>query len=67
MVIQSADIAYFIAEGAEEGKILAEAMKEPGNISEFPVRLASKSIWVLDHKTKEQFQIKNKKINLLHA
>ena len=61
MVIQYADTVYLMAEGAEKEVILTEAMKEPGNISEFPLRLASNSIWVLDHKAKEQFQIKKNK------
>jgi len=47
-IIVSADSVYLLATGEEKGKILAEAMKSPGDYLSLPVRLTLGGTWLLD-------------------
>ena len=46
--INPAKSTFLFARGKEKGKVLAEALKNPNDISSLPVRLVLDSTWVLD-------------------
>ena len=47
-VIQSAKSVFLFAKGKEKGQVLANALKNPNDISSLPVRLVLETTWVLD-------------------
>jgi len=48
VVVRNAKNTIVMATGAQKGRVLAEALKNPENISELPVRLTIGATWVLD-------------------
>lgn len=47
-VIVNAQAVFLLATGADKGRILAEALKSPEDVSALPVRLARAGTWLLD-------------------
>jgi 6-phosphogluconolactonase len=47
-VIQSAKAVFLLVAGVEKGQVLAESLRQPENISSFPVNLTINGTWLLD-------------------
>ena len=50
---------FLLAKGKNIGAVLADALREPQNINEFPVSLSigKKSTWILDHEARKAFEM----------
>jgi len=53
-VIQSGKLTFLLALGEEKGRILAQALKQPEDISSFRDRLVIDSAWILDSNATKQ-------------
>ena len=56
-VIAGAREVFVLAKGAEKGRVLAEALKEPGNPMSLPVRLALGGTWLVDEKAAGRIRV----------
>ena len=58
-VIRSAKTVFLLAIGAEKGRVLAEALRQPEDVFSLPVRLTIGCTWLLDQDAIEQFRKSN--------
>jgi len=58
-VIKSAKSIFVLAVGEKKGEILGEALNNPHNIFELPVRLTIGSTWILDKSATKSFKAAN--------
>ncbi len=47
-VVANSDAVFLLATGEEKGRVLAEAMKSPRDVTSLPVRMALHATWLLD-------------------
>lgn len=55
-VIHIAKQVVVMAAGAEKGKVLAQALRNPSNFNELPVRLTIGGTWILDEEATQAFR-----------
>lgn len=55
-VIVSAKTVFVFARGRRKGAVLAEALKDPADVSSLPVRLTVDGTWIMDHEAVSGFK-----------